>query len=91
MLKKFLVQTLFYSAALLTAVYLADGQSIRWHVVFVSVSILATFMSQRESVAGQRQPVLQSIENASPLEDALPFSDHEITRAHVEELLSHAS
>lgn len=85
MTKRFVSQVSFYFVAVVLGMYLSNGLSLTSHVVYVSVSVFATFMSQR-----RQAPVTATV---SRLPDTPPNPDELriVTIAHVEDLLSHAS
>jgi len=85
MTKRFISQVSFHSAAVVLALYLANGLSVTSHVVYLSVAVSATFMSQR------RQETVTAPVSHLP-EASATHEDHRVmTLAHVEDMLSHAS
>lgn len=85
MTTRYLSQVIFYSAATALGTYLANGQSVMVHVVYVSTSVFATFMSQRRT-----SPTPASVSRLP--EPGFAHDDSRVmTMAHVEEMLSHAS
>lgn len=82
--KRLLSTATFYSAAVMLATYLADGQSAGHHVFYLSTTVIATHMSQRRSAP-------TAVVSRLPDTADSPQADMVAVMSHVEDMLSHAS
>lgn len=85
MTKQSIARAPFYLLAVILGTYLSSGQSLAHHVAYVSVSLFATYMSQRDR-GTEILPV-----SHLPVQHPAHDDDRVTTLAHVEELLSAAS
>lgn len=85
MTKRFVSQASFYTVALALGTYLSNGLSLTARVVYASVSVFATFMSQRGHV-----PVTAAVSRL-PEPSPNPVDLRIETIAQVEDLLSRVS
>lgn len=83
--KRFLSQASFHSAAFVLGMYLADGMSVTVHVAYVTVALFASYMSQRRPAAAPT--AVTHLPAFAPVDD----EERIMTKAQVEEMLSHAS